>query len=248
MTDLIKRYKRERRRIQTAIRKLKTAGYEVSKKIPKIPKKITEGSIRKLQKITTRSIQELATTVDLETGEIITARQAKVRAARARGEKRRKAAAAPMTESLPQVKVPAAPTPTPEQENEGLPYRVDVLIEIIKQKIETIKDANLPWFSSQVYKAMVEGFNAFLDIVDDEHRNTQEMLDQLEDISSSQIFNYSQYMSEQVTEAKVRSDEMREFGRMVNSQAINDIADNMDQIEDADEFEMAEDVPIEFRS
>ena len=87
--DLIKAYKRERNRILRMRRKLTNEGYELKTEMPKIPKKITPGSVRRLQKITSRSIQENAVKVDTETGEIVTARQEKVRKARSRGRKQR---------------------------------------------------------------------------------------------------------------------------------------------------------------
>ena len=88
MNDTIKAYKRERNRILRAKRSLEKQGFKLQVDIPKIPKKITAGSVRRLQKMTTRSLQERAVKVDNLTGEIITARQQKVRRAKARGRSR----------------------------------------------------------------------------------------------------------------------------------------------------------------
>ena len=70
--SLKKEYMKERKRIQSYLSKQRKFGLEFSKNIlPKIPKRITEGSIRRLQKITPQKIQEKAVFVDKDTGEVI---------------------------------------------------------------------------------------------------------------------------------------------------------------------------------
>lgn len=51
-------YMKERRRIQSAIYRIKKAGYFVNFSLPSIPKKITEASIRRLSQITPKYIRE----------------------------------------------------------------------------------------------------------------------------------------------------------------------------------------------
>ena len=76
--SLKKEYMKERKRIQSYLSKQRKFGLEFSKNIlPKIPKRITEGSIRRLQKITPQKIQEKATFIDTETGEVIEGKSAK---------------------------------------------------------------------------------------------------------------------------------------------------------------------------
>lgn len=76
--SLKKEYMKERKRIQSYLSKQRKFGLEFSKNIlPKIPKRITKGSIRRLQKITPQKIQEQAVFVDKDTGEVIKGKKAK---------------------------------------------------------------------------------------------------------------------------------------------------------------------------
>lgn len=51
-------YKKERRRIQSFIRKAKKRGYQFNYELPQIPKKITRASVTRLQKITPKTLYE----------------------------------------------------------------------------------------------------------------------------------------------------------------------------------------------
>lgn len=58
---IIKQYKKERGRIQRQISRMKKRGYTFSEQVlPDIPKRITKGSINRLQKITTQKLYQLA--------------------------------------------------------------------------------------------------------------------------------------------------------------------------------------------
>ena len=60
--SLKKEYMKERKRIQSYLSKQRKFGLEFSKNIlPKIPKRITEGSIRRLQKITRNTLKSSTT-------------------------------------------------------------------------------------------------------------------------------------------------------------------------------------------
>lgn len=72
-TPAEKAYNRERRRIQRQITRMSQRGYDVPENIlPPRPKRITEASVRRLQKITTPRIYERSRYIDVETGEILT--------------------------------------------------------------------------------------------------------------------------------------------------------------------------------
>ena len=75
--SLKKEYMKQRKRIQSYLSRYKKLGLEFDNVLPKIPKKITEGSIRRLQKITPQKIQEKAIFIDTETGEVIEGKGAK---------------------------------------------------------------------------------------------------------------------------------------------------------------------------
>lgn len=55
--DVLKQYRKERKRIQSYMSKLRKKGYEVYYKLPSIPKKVTEGSVRRLKKITAKTLK-----------------------------------------------------------------------------------------------------------------------------------------------------------------------------------------------
>lgn len=75
--SLKKEYMKQRKRIQSYLSRYRKIGLEFDNVLPKIPKKITEGSIRRLQKITPQKIQEKAIFIDTETGEVIEVKGAK---------------------------------------------------------------------------------------------------------------------------------------------------------------------------
>lgn len=64
-------YRKQRKRIQSAIKRLEKRGYVFQEDIlPQIPKKITPASVRRLQKIDIEKIYKKAVKLDFETGEI----------------------------------------------------------------------------------------------------------------------------------------------------------------------------------
>lgn len=85
-----KRYRKERKRVLQLIRRNEKRGIFLNQinAIPQIPKRITEASIRRLQKIDSKYIEEHGTGVDLETGEIISISRIK-RERRKEADKRR---------------------------------------------------------------------------------------------------------------------------------------------------------------
>lgn len=76
-----KEYQKNRKRVQSYIREFKKIGYEVDESIlPSIPKKITQASVRRLQKITKKVFREKLTEfIDYETGEILEGKEARKR-------------------------------------------------------------------------------------------------------------------------------------------------------------------------
>lgn len=70
-TAIQKAYTKERNRILSTVRRYKKSGLDVQFTVPEIPKKITAASVRRLQKITPKKIQEKTFGVDLTTGEQI---------------------------------------------------------------------------------------------------------------------------------------------------------------------------------
>lgn len=93
LTSVQQQYKKERKRIQSAMRRLEKQGYVLPDDLlPSTPKKVTQASINRLKKITTEVIYKKSVRLDVETGEItpgIVARD-KARSQRAKEAARRK--------------------------------------------------------------------------------------------------------------------------------------------------------------
>lgn len=71
LTPIQQQYRKERRRIQNAMNRLEKQGYVLPKDLlPSMPKKVTQGSINRLKKITSESIYKKSKKLDFETGEI----------------------------------------------------------------------------------------------------------------------------------------------------------------------------------
>lgn len=64
-------YRRVRRNLLARIKRLEKKGYDVEVKVPKIPKKITEASIRRLNKMDSGWLKKHSFAPDVETGEKI---------------------------------------------------------------------------------------------------------------------------------------------------------------------------------
>lgn len=75
LSDVKQAYRRERQRIQRQINRMTNRGYDVPELLPKIPKKITEASVRRLKKITTEKLYKESRFIDIETGEILTSKE-----------------------------------------------------------------------------------------------------------------------------------------------------------------------------
>ena len=93
LTSVQQQYKKERNRIQSAMRRLEKQGYVLPDDLlPSVPKKVTQASINRLKKITTEAIYKKSVRLDVETGEItpgIVARD-KARSQRAKEAARRR--------------------------------------------------------------------------------------------------------------------------------------------------------------
>lgn len=71
LTPLQQHYKKERNRIQSAMRRLEKQGYVLPDDLlPSVPKKVTQASINRLKKITIEEIYKKSVRLDIETGEI----------------------------------------------------------------------------------------------------------------------------------------------------------------------------------
>jgi hypothetical protein len=76
-------------------------GYDVPELLPKIPKKITEASVRRLKKITTEKLYKESRFIDFETGEILTSKEGQALERSRRKKSKQKVQAPPPTPVAP---------------------------------------------------------------------------------------------------------------------------------------------------
>lgn len=78
VSKTVKEYRKQRKRIQSTISRLKKSGYFPAINIlPDTPKRITQSSVRRLQKIDIEYIYKKSVYLDNETGELLEGRQPK---------------------------------------------------------------------------------------------------------------------------------------------------------------------------
>lgn len=81
VSKTVQEYRKQRKRIQSTISRLRKEGYFPAINIlPDTPKKITQGSVRRLQKIDIEYIYKKSVFLDVETGELIEGRKPKRKA------------------------------------------------------------------------------------------------------------------------------------------------------------------------
>lgn len=148
-SQLLSEYRKQRRRIQQNIRRMKKRGYIVPEKaLPKKPKKITEASINRLKKVTPEELYKKSK-AKTETGKIITGTEKRKQE---RQDKARRAAVTRRANEARRKKwledVNKAPSPekidledlypdtgiTPEDEEE-YPYEGEIIYKQIKDMI-----------------------------------------------------------------------------------------------------------------
>ncbi len=78
VSKTVQEYRKQRKRIQSTINRLRKEGYFPAINIlPDIPKKITQGSVRRLQKIDIEYIYNKSVFLDTETGELLEGKRPK---------------------------------------------------------------------------------------------------------------------------------------------------------------------------
>lgn len=101
LTPTQQEYRRERQRIQRQINRMTNRGYDVPELLPKIPKKITEASVRRLKKLTTEKLYKESRFIDIETGEILTSKEGQALERSRRKKPKQKVQAPPPTPIAP---------------------------------------------------------------------------------------------------------------------------------------------------
>lgn len=76
LSPIAQQYRKERKRIQNQMRRMEKRGYIFEKNpLPSIPKKITAGSVRRLEQLTTKKLYEKAIYVDRQYGDVLSGQQ-----------------------------------------------------------------------------------------------------------------------------------------------------------------------------
>ena len=79
-SPIAQQYRKERKRIQNQMRRMEKRGYIFEKNpLPSIPKKITAGSVRRLEQLTTKKLYEKAIFVDRQYGDVLSGQQGRAR-------------------------------------------------------------------------------------------------------------------------------------------------------------------------
>lgn len=75
-SPIAQQYRKERKRIQNQMRRMEKRGYIFEKNpLPSIPKKVTAGSVRRLEQLTTKKLYEKAIYVDRKYGDVLSGTQ-----------------------------------------------------------------------------------------------------------------------------------------------------------------------------
>lgn len=84
VSPVVREYRRERKRVQSLIRRYEKQGLMVNLELPAIPKRITQGSVNRLAKLTPEKVRKNTIGVDLSTGEILSYNRARAHQRRER--------------------------------------------------------------------------------------------------------------------------------------------------------------------
>lgn len=96
VSPVVREYRRERKRVQSLIRRYEKQGLMVNLELPAIPKRITQGSVNRLAKLTPEKARKNTIGVDVSTGEILSYNRARAQQRRERMESTSESGALPL--------------------------------------------------------------------------------------------------------------------------------------------------------
>lgn len=96
VSPVVREYRRERKRVQSLIRRYEKQGLMVNLELPAIPKRITQGSVNRLAKLTPEKVRKNTIGVDVSTGEILSYNRARAQQRRERMESTSESGALPL--------------------------------------------------------------------------------------------------------------------------------------------------------
>ena len=211
LTPTQQAYRRERQRIQRQINRMTNRAYDVPDLLPKIPKKITEASVRRLKKITTEKLYKESRFIDVETGEILTSKEGQ-ELERSRRKK-------------PKQKV-QAPPPTPV----GLSEPDYVMFDKQILTVFTMEMTEIFGRNEKLFNYITRWYNMAL-----EKYGAEEMAEALEKAKSEGLFPGWEAVSD--SEILVGKLEAITNLMAINSESREELFEDLEQLEDWTEGE-----------
>lgn len=208
LTPTQQAYRRERQRIQRQISRMTNRGYDVPELLPKIPKKITEASVRRLKKLTTEKLYEESRFIDIETGEILTSKEGRELERSRRKKPKRKVRVHPPT-----------PVGQPEPEPDYGMYDKNILM-VFAMEMVAIFGRNYKLFNyiTRWYSMSLEKYGE------------EEMAEALEEAKSKGMFPGWECISD--TELLVGKLEAITDLMAINSESREEMFEELEQLED----------------
>ena len=218
LSDVKQAYRKERQRIQRQINRMTKRGYDVPDLLPKIPKKITEASVRRLKKLTTEKLYQESRFVDFETGEILTSEEGqKLEKVRRRRPK-------------PKVKAPSptATTPSPSPSVPSEPDYVSFDTQILT--VFTMEMTEIFGRNEKLFNYITRWYNRAL-----EKYGAEEMAEALEQAKAEGMFPGW----EAVSDSEILVGKLEEITNLmaINSESREELFEELEQLEDWTEGE-----------
>lgn len=217
LSDVKQAYRRERQRIQRQINRMTKRGYDVPELLPKIPKKITEASVRRLKKITTEKLYKESRFIDFETGEILTSEEGqKLEKARRRRPKPKE-----------QPSIPTASTPLPGPISAGDEY---VIFDRQILTVFTMEMTEIFGRNEKLFNYITRWYNRAL-----EKYGAEEMAEVLEQAKAQGMFPGWEAVSD--SEILVGKLEAITNLMAINAESREELFEELEQLEDWTEGE-----------
>lgn len=218
LSDVKQAYRKERQRIQRQINRMTKRGYDVPELLPKIPKKITEASVRRLKKLTTEKLYKESRFIDTETGEILTSEEGQ------KLEKVRRRRPKPKLKAPSPTAIVPSPTPVAPPEPDYVSFDKQILTVFTMEMTEIFgRNEKLFNYITRWYNRSLEKYGA------------EEMAEALEQAKAEGMFPGWEAVSD--SEILVGKLEAITNLMAINSESREELFEELEQLEDWTEGE-----------
>ena len=218
LSDVKQAYRKERQRIQRQINRMTKRGYDVPELLPKIPKKITEASVRRLKKLTTEKLYKESRFIDTETGEILTSEEGQ------KLEKVRRRRPKPKLKAPSPTAIVPSPTPVAPLEPDYVSFDKQILTVFTMEMTEIFgRNEKLFNYITRWYNRSLEKYGA------------EEMAEALEQAKAEGMFPGWEAVSD--SEILVGKLEAITNLMAINSESREELFEELEQLEDWTEGE-----------